>query len=123
MMKTRDELTICGIECDRCAIYRTTVFNEALSTETYQTWQKDFKKFWNIELTGSEQLRCRGCRSDDKDEFYGFKLCPIRKCCQTRGLNSCGLCPEFSTCKQHDITEGRENLEKIAKTEKQHRSE
>jgi hypothetical protein len=117
-MKTRDELTICGIECDRCAIYRSTVLNETLSDETYQTWQNDFKKFWKIELTGPEQLRCRGCHSEEKDEFYGFKLCPIRKCCKTRNLSSCGLCPEFKTCKQHDIAEGRENLERTANMEK-----
>ena len=114
MTKTRDELTYCGSDCDKCNIYRATVFGETLRPETFQTWQEDFKKYWKIELVDPKQLKCRGCRYEGDDDFYGFKLCPVRNCCKKRGLNSCGLCPEFKTCKQHDIQEGRENLERLA---------
>jgi hypothetical protein len=117
MAKIREELTYCGIDCERCDIYCSTVFGEVLSDETFKNWQNDFQKYWKIELTSPEQLRCQGCRSEGEDEFYGFKLCPIRNCCKKRGLSSCGLCPEFKTCKQHDIQEGRENLERIAAIE------
>jgi hypothetical protein len=117
MAKTRDELTYCGLDCEDCNVFRATVFGEALSAEAFKTWQDDFKKYWKIELTSPEQLKCRGCRYEGEDDFYGFKLCPVRNCCKTRGLSSCGLCPEFKTCKQHDLTEGRENLERIAAME------
>ena len=117
MVKTRDELTYCGLDCEDCNVYRATVFGEALSAETFKTWQDDFKKYWKIELTSPEQLKCRGCRYEGEDDFYGFKLCPIRNCCKTRRLSSCGLCPEFKTCEQHDLPEGRKNLERIAAME------
>lgn len=117
-MKTRDELNYCGLDCEGCDIYHSTVLGKALNPEVFERWQKDFKKFWQIELTSPGQLKCRGCRSDMEDEFFGFKLCPIRNCCRKRGLSSCGLCPDFKTCKQHDIKEGRDNLEKITASEK-----
>jgi hypothetical protein len=115
--KMRDELNYCGLDCEGCDIHRSTVLGEALSPGTFKRWQDDFKNFWHIELTSPEQLKCRGCRSNEEDEFFGFKLCPIRNCCIKRGLSSCGICPEFKTCKQHDIKEGRENLERIAAME------
>ncbi len=117
MAKTRDELTFCGINCEECSIYRANVFGEELSPETIKRWQEDFKKYLGIESVKPEQLNCRGCRNKGEDVFYAFKQCPIRKCCITRGLSSCGLCPDFKTCEIHDIPEGKANLVRIAATE------
>lgn len=112
-MKTRDELAYCGSDCEQCHIYKAAVLGEPLSPETFQRWQADFKKFLNIDLVDPKQLNCRGCRNNTLDTFYGFTLCPIRKCCLTRGLSSCGLCPELDSFKQHDNPEGKANLARL----------
>jgi len=117
MAKTREELAYCGCDCEECNIYRAMVYGEELKPETIHRWQEDARKYWGVESLDPKQLNCRGCRYDGEDVFYGFKLCPIRSCCKTRGLSSCGFCPELKTCERLDVQEGRENLERTAATE------
>lgn len=115
MAKTREELAYCGEDCEVCEIYRATLFGDALKPETIKRWQEDFKKYHGIESVEPEQLKCRGCRSEGEDDFYGFKLCPIRGCCKSHELSSCGLCPDLKTCAWQP--DGSKNLEGIADTE------
>ncbi len=117
MVKSREELAYCGADCEECNIYRAMIFKEKLRPETVQRWQEDFKKYWRIDSLTPEQLNCRGCRYEGENVFFGFKLCPVRKCCKAHGLSSCGLCPEWKTCEIHDIQDGRENLDKIGALE------
>ena len=117
MAKTREELAYCGCDCEECNIYRAMMFGEALRPETVQSYQETARKYWGVESLDPKQLNCRGCRYDREEVFYGFKLCPIRSCCKTRGLSSCGLCPEWKTCELLDGPGGRGNLEKIAAME------
>jgi len=116
VVKTRDELVYCGVDCEECNIYRAMVFGEALSPETVQSWQELAREHWRIDSLDPKQLNCRGCRYEGDEVFYGFRLCPTRRCCETCGLSSCGLCPEWGTCERPE-PEGRENLEKIAAME------
>ena len=113
MAKTRDELAYCGADCEECNIYRAMMFGEALSPETIQTWQENAKKHWGIDSLDPKQLDCRGCRYEGEDVFHGFKTCPVRACCKTRGLSSCGLCPEWKKCEWQPVQEFRKNLERI----------
>jgi hypothetical protein len=115
-MKTKEELAYCGEDCEECNIYQATVYREELKPETVKRWQEDFKKYHGIDLLDPNLLKCRGCRYEGLDIFYGFKLCPVRHCCKTRGLNSCGLCPEWQMCQWQP--EGRKNLERINEKEK-----
>ena len=117
MAKTRGELAYCGCDCEECNIYRANVYGEELKPETIQRWQEDAGKYWGVESLDPEQLNCRGCRDEAEDKFFGFKMCPVRGCCQTRELRSCGFCPEWKTCELHDVQEGRKNLGRIAAAE------
>ena len=117
MVKTRDELAYCGCDCEECNIYRANVYGEELKPETIQRWREDARKYWGIESLEPEQLNCRGCRDEAEDKFDGFKLCPVRGCCKTRGLTSCGFCPEWKMCEWLDGTGGRVNFERIAAAE------
>jgi hypothetical protein len=114
MAKTRDELAYCGNDCEGCAIYRAMVFGEEMSPDVIRRWQEDFNKFLGLDSVNPKNLNCHGCRNKGEEVFYAFKVCPIRKCCITREISSCGLCPEFKICKIHDVPEGRKNLERIA---------
>ena len=113
-MKTEEELAYCG--CEECNIYRSVVYGEDLKPETRKRWREDAKKYWGVDSLDPKQLNCRGCRNKGEDVFYGFRLWPVTVCCEKRGLNSCGLCPEFQTCGFLE-PEGRENPEKIAAAE------
>jgi hypothetical protein len=118
MTKTREELAYCGADCEECNIYRAMVYGEEMKTETIKNWQEDARKYWRVESLDPEDINCRGCRYEGKDVFYGFRLCPIRGCCKTRGFSSCGFCPEWKTCERLDVPEGRTNLERIATKQK-----
>ena len=117
MDKTLDELTRCGLDCEDCGIYQSTVYGEPLSPEVFTQWRADLKKYWNTDLDTPEQLVCHGCRSDNTEDLPQLKGCPIRSCSIAKGLNSCGLCPELITCERHDIPEGKEKLKKIIESQ------
>lgn len=106
-----EELAYCGVDCEACEIYRATVFGEPLKPEVIKRWREEFKQFHGIESVESEHLKCRGCRYEGLDSYYGFKLCPIRGCCKRHGFISCGLCPDVKTCPWE---EPRKNFENIA---------
>lgn len=112
MVKSFEELTRCGLDCEDCSIYRATVYAEPLPPEVLSQWQVDLKKYWNIDSVTEKQLVCHGCRSDNSEDLVSKKGCPIRTCCIAKSLSSCGLCPELAICKHHDIPEGKENLRK-----------
>ena len=40
-----------------------------------------------------DQVKCEGCGSADR--FVLGDRCAFRKCAEDKGLESCGLCPEF----------------------------
>ena len=116
MVKTREDLSYCGVDCQECNIYRAMMFGEELKPETLNRWREDAKKYWNMDAVKPEDLNCKGCRTEHEDGFFVLKLCPVRKCCRERELSSCGLCQDFDTCSWGPP--GRENLEKIAAGEK-----
>ena len=111
MAKTREELAYCGEDCEECDIYHATVFGGELKPEVIQRWQEEFKKYHGIDLTDVGLLKCRGCRYEGLDSFYGFKLCPMRGCCKRRGLSSCQLCSELKTCAWHALLEAEKTAE------------
>ena len=113
MKKTMEELTRCGLDCEDCGIYRSTVYGEPLQSEVFTQWQADLKKYWNFDLVTENQLVCHGCRSDNTEDLPKFKGCPIRACSISKDLSSCGLCPEWKKCKWQVVQEYRENLERI----------
>lgn len=40
-----------------------------------------------------EQVHCKGCL-EMKLPFWGGE-CEVKSCCEERGLDHCGVCPEF----------------------------
>jgi hypothetical protein len=70
----------CGLYCGGCDAYLATIrgTQEALAAACGRT---------------PEEVTCRGCRSDRRAVYC--KSCEIRDCIRRRGLDHCGLCPEF----------------------------
>jgi hypothetical protein len=108
-----EDFGYCGADCGGCNIYRAMTYGEELKPETIQRWREDAKQYWHVESLDPKDLNCRGCRNDYEGLFFGFTLCPIKKCCREKQLISCGVCPEFATC-EWPGSEGRKNLENAA---------
>lgn len=49
------------------------------------------------ECSFKEQYNCGGCIETNGHPFHGE--CPVAACCQDKGFEHCGLCPELP-CKQ-----------------------
>ncbi|MBN2239532.1 MAG: DUF3795 domain-containing protein [Dehalococcoidales bacterium] len=113
----REDLGYCGANCLECNIYRVITYGEGLKQETIDRWRKDAREYWRVENLEPKDLNCKGCRNVDESVFFGFILCPIRKCAEGKKVLSCGLCADFNTCEWLEL-EGRTNLEEIAASEK-----
>lgn len=79
-------LCYCGHDCSRCATYLATVNNDDGLRRRSQEFYREFLKR-DIPL---RDISCRGGRSDGA--FFLCKGCPFKKCCNEKGLSSCGEC-------------------------------
>lgn len=83
-MESKNKLAApCGLYCGVCAIYiaqkdNNTKFKERLTS------------VYNVTV---DQIRCQGCLSDE--QFTYCRVCPIRACTITKGLEGCHQCPDF----------------------------
>jgi hypothetical protein len=79
----RELLSPCGLYCGACAIYLADREGDARLKE----------KLTGVYGVGVEELRCRGCQSDD---VFGYcSVCPIRECTAAKGFEGCCLCDDF----------------------------
>ena len=49
-----------------------------------------------------EQTGCKGCVNIDRP-FWG-ESCPVKACCEGRGLEHSGLCPDFPCALLHQFS-------------------
>ena len=43
-------------------------------------------------------INCVGCRLEGVKTIFCGTLCPIRKCASSKGLSTCGKCPNLEFC-------------------------
>jgi hypothetical protein len=82
-MSDRDLAGRCGMYCGSCPVHRASR-------------DKDEKKIFELSFSTRctiDQIKCEGCGTQDR--FALSKGCIFRKCSIGRGIESCGLCPEF----------------------------
>jgi hypothetical protein len=92
-----DFVAPCGLYCGVCAIYmahrdQNQKFKERL-TELYKGNVQGKGTLPNSEQLTPEDIRCRGCLSDDL--FLHCRQCPIRACTQKKGYTGCHQCADF----------------------------
>lgn len=80
----KEWLACCGLYCGVCAVLIAD--------------RDDNEKFKNkllgvYGLSSTDQVRCKGCRSDDR--FILCEACPIRQCCDDKGIEGCHQCDEW----------------------------
>lgn len=104
-------IACCGIDCEACDARIATLNNDkALREATAEKW----RVMYGAPNITAESINCVGCRIDGPKVGHCSE-CEIRNCAQTKGLNTCGDCPELDTCQtvgfvlQH-VPGARENL-------------
>ena len=105
-------IACCGLDCENCDARIATVRDDTELRE--KTAQK-----WSIMNNAPEitpaTINCMGCRTDGAKFAYCNDYCPIRKCVNEKGYNTCGDCKELDDCQivgaifQH-APDAKENL-------------
>ena len=87
-------IAFCGLDCAGCDAYKATQANDqALKEKTAAEWTKKFGFNFLPEM-----INCTSCRGNGAKVGYCSE-CGIRKCASGKGLENCGACSEFKTCK------------------------
>jgi hypothetical protein len=106
----KELIACCGIDCESCDARIATVNDDdVLRKETAEKWREAYQ---SPEIT-AESINCTGCRMEGAKISHYYD-CPIRKCVEEKGFNTCGECKELETCEinfvlQH-IPDAKENL-------------
>ncbi len=82
-------MSACGVMCSQCGAYRAASKGAAYQKEVSDAW----KRIYGFE-TDPAKMSCAGCLSSDDDVFYTSVKCTARRCCISKGFNSCADCPE-----------------------------
>ena len=88
-------ISYCGLNCAECDAYLAMKNNDqALREKTAIEWSKRHN-----ETITPEMINCVGCKNEGVKEEWCGNHCPIPKCASKKGLENCGFCDEFKTCK------------------------
>ena len=107
-------IAFCGLDCEKCDAYIATKNNDqALREKTAKLWAE-----LNNAPILPEHINCEGCRMDGAKTVFCSSLCEIRKCAVSKGLETCGECPEKETCPKVDAIwqnkpKAKKNLESL----------
>lgn len=107
-------IACCGLNCETCDAYIATIKNDDnLRRQTAEKWQQAY----NSPAIDPASINCTGCRADGVKFSHCF-ACEIRQCAGSKGMATCGDCPEMTGCKivamvhQH-VPEAIQNLKNL----------
>lgn len=84
-------LSCCGIDCESCdAFIATKNDDQTLRTQTALKWTDDYHHPFK-----PEDINCTGCHGDGA-QIGHCSQCGVRKCATSRGMENCGVCPDYS---------------------------
>ena len=103
-------IAYCGLDCEKCDAYIATKNND-------QELKEKTAKYWS-ELNGAtiqaKDINCEGCRTNGCKSVYCESLCPIRKCAQIKGFETCIECDNMDNCELvkpiHEHSDALNNL-------------
>ena len=108
-----DMIGCCGLNCTKCGAYIATQADDDVKREEVaQEWTRQHGHHFT-----AEQINCDGCQGDGRAPDWTAKMCPIRKCCRNRGVETCAACSQYP-CEQlegmfEDGSEARVNLDAL----------
>jgi len=87
-------IACCGLDCAQCGAYLALKNDDqALREKTAAEWTVAH----NFNFT-PEMINCTGCKGDGVQVCH-CSVCEIRKCACGKGVENCGVCADFKTCK------------------------
>lgn len=84
----------CGLDCEKCEARKATITNDdKLREEVAKKWSE-----LNHTSITKEMINCVGCRLEGVKTIFCDTFCLIRKCASSKGLSTCGKCPNLEFC-------------------------
>lgn len=97
-------LAYCGLQCDSCPIFLATLEKDkSKQLELRKSIAADCREHYNMQLRPEDITDCDGCTSDSGRIFQECSKCKIRKCVQTKRLESCAYCKDFACSKLNEL--------------------
>lgn len=94
-MEQKSLIACCGLDCGACEARKATLTNDdALRQEVSRKWCE----MNHTDQITPETINCLGCRADGIKFAYCEHMCAIRKCCQSKGFDTCAECPGKASC-------------------------
>ena len=88
------KIAYCGLDCAQCGAFLALKNNDqALREKTAAEWTIAH----NFDFT-PDMINCVSCKGDGIQVGY-CSQCEIRKCAREKGVENCGVCADFKTCK------------------------
>ncbi|MBP7341118.1 MAG: DUF3795 domain-containing protein [Deltaproteobacteria bacterium] len=85
-------IAFCGLDCSKCEAYLATQKDDdSKRSEVAQKWSA----LYHSEISPG-QINCDGCKSSGRLFFHCENSCEIRKCCQSKGVDTCASCSEYA---------------------------
>ncbi len=108
-------IAYCGAECSKCDSFLAT---RTGNPEELKKVADKLTALYRTEVK-PEYVVCDGCRGDGRHSYFCGNLCKMRRCCESKGFDSCIECGEYPCPELQDelnkIPGARENLEKMRK--------
>lgn len=90
----RELIGYCGLDCEQCDARIATVNNdEALREKTAKLWSR-----LNVAEITPQMINCVGCRIEGVKTPFCNDICLIRKCAESKGMETCGSCDRLDGC-------------------------
>jgi len=109
-------IACCGLNCEACEARIATINNDDQLREKVA---KEWSILNKVEIT-KEMINCEGCRLEGKKFPFCDKLCPIRQCVVSKGIDTCGDCQDLLSCEKIKmiIDDNKDALERLLRKEK-----
>ncbi len=93
----------CGDDCSRCPRYTATLESDKEKLERVKELWIAFG--WRSPDVSVEDLKCSGCAAGNKCSYQALRDCAFGK-----GLDNCGLCPDYPCATANAAFDKTENL-------------
>lgn len=108
-----DMIGCCGLNCSHCGAYIATQTDDnAKREEVAREWTEKHGAHFT-----ADQINCDGCQADARAPDWVASMCPTRKCCKGKAIETCAVCDSYICDELQSFVEGvpemKSNLERL----------
>jgi hypothetical protein len=86
-------MSACGVLCSGCAAYRGNARGREHQERTVAAWKRIYRL-----NEKPERIACLGCAAPDDQVFHTSLRCKARRCCRSKGFQTCAECDAAEGC-------------------------